>query len=45
MTLFILGLFVGATFGLMCSGLVQGRRLESYQETDCLEVEERRYTR
>jgi hypothetical protein len=45
MMLFILGLFIGATFGLMCSGLVQGCRLENYQGTDRLGVEERRYTR
>jgi hypothetical protein len=45
MMLFILGLFIGVTFGLMCSGLVQGCRLANDHETDCLEVEERRYTR
>ena len=45
MTLFILGLFIGATFGLMCSGLLQGRRLENYQETDHVEVGEGRYAR
>jgi hypothetical protein len=45
MTLFILGLFIGAIFGLMCSGLLQGSRLENYQETDHVEVGERRYAR
>jgi hypothetical protein len=45
MTLFILGLFIGVILGLMCSGLVQGCRLENDQETECLEVEEGRYAR
>jgi hypothetical protein len=45
MMLFILGLFLGATFGLMFSGLVQRCRHENYQGVDCLGVEEGRYTR
>ena len=45
MMLFILGVFIGATFGLMYSGLVQGCRLDDDWEADRLEVEERRYTR
>ena len=45
MTLFILGLLVGVFFGLMCSGFVQGCRLENDQEMAHLDVEERRYAR
>jgi hypothetical protein len=40
MMLFIVGLFVGATFGLMFSGLVQGCGHMNYQETDRLELAE-----
>ena len=45
MVLFILGLFVGATFGLVFSGLVQACRHENYQEMDRLEADKRGDTR
>lgn len=45
MMLCIVGLFAGATFGLMFSRLVQGCRHVNSQETDRLEVDEKGYMR
>lgn len=45
MMLCIVGLFAGATFGLMVSKLVQGCRHVNSQETDRLEVDEKGYMR